>query len=78
MLVITDLIVDFDKMELDKAIDKSTWDKYYNLFNSMYCSIECTSQTELKLSNLFKYLVYLCDIIKNNGYNLGGLLYITE
>lgn len=78
MLIITDLIVDFDKMELDKTIDKSTWEKYYNLFNSMYLNIECTNQTEYKLNNLFKYLVYLCDIIENNNYNLGGLIYITE
>lgn len=78
MLVITDLIVDFDKMELDKTIDRLTWDKYYNLFNSMYCSIECTNQSELKLSNLFKYLVYICDIIEKNNYNLGGLIYISE
>ncbi len=78
ILIITDLIVDFDKMELDKTIDKSTWDKYYNLFNSMYLCIECTNQTEYKLNNLFKYLVYLCDIIENNNYNLGGLIYITE
>lgn len=78
MLIITDLIVDFDKMELDKTIDKLTLEKYYNLFNSMHCGIECTNQTALKLSNLFKYLVYLCDIIKNNNYNLGGLIYISE
>lgn len=75
MLVLTDLIVDFDKMELDKVIDKSTWDKYYNLFNSMYCGIEVINQEEFKFSNLFKYLIYLCDIIKNNDYNLGRLVY---
>ncbi len=78
MLIIADLLVDFDKMELDKTIDRSTWDIYYNLFDSMYCSIECTSQNAIKLSNLFKYLVSLCDIIKNNDYNLGGLIYISE
>lgn len=78
MLIITDLIVDFDKMELEETIDKSTWDRYYHLFNSMYCGIECTNQTEYKLSNLFKYLVYLCDIIENNDYNLGGLIYKSE
>lgn len=78
MLILTDLIVDFDKMQLDKKIDKSVWAKYYNLFNSMYCSIECTNQDEFKLSNLFKYLVYLCDIIEKNNYNLGGLIYISE
>ena len=78
MHIITDLIADFDKMESDKAIDKSTWDKYYNLFDSMYRSIECTSQNAIKLSNLFKYLVSLCDSIKNNDYNLGGLIYIFE
>lgn len=44
----------------------------------MYCSIECTNQDEFKLSNLFKYLVYLCDIIEKNNYNLGGLIYISE
>lgn len=78
MLIINDLIVDFDKMELDETIDKTTWDKYYHLFNSMYCGIECNNQTNFKLSNLFKYLVYLCDIIEKNNYNLGGLIYISE
>ena len=55
------------------------WIIFIYCFSSIISSLNEKNKDERKLSNLFIFLIDICGIIKNNDYNLSGLVYnITE
>ena len=55
------------------------WIIFIYCFSSIIISLNEKNKDERKLSNLFIFLIDICGIIKNNDYNLSGLVYnITE
>lgn len=78
--ILLDLMTDYYLLTLRKKVDKQAIDSYSEMFYLYSNSLEneTDSVAEMKMRNLFSFLVELCDLIKGNDYNLGGMVYFNE
>lgn len=78
--ILLDLVTDYYLLTLKKKVDEQTIEDYSKMFYLYSNSLknETDSIAERKMRNLFSFLVELCDLIKENDYNLGGIVYFNE
>lgn len=75
--VLYDLMTDYYTLTLEKKADERFIDDSCDAFKLYSSSLrnEADGIAETKMRNLFCFLAELCDMIKENGYNLGGMVY---
>ena len=78
--ILLDLMTDYYLLTLKKKVDEQVIDDFSKTF-SLYCTSlenEVDKEAEGKTRNLFSFLSELCALIKENDYNLGGMVYFNE
>lgn len=77
---IEELLADYLFLTLDKEIHEHILTEYYRIFYTFSKSIENKNDSSLteKMRNLFLFLIEICDLIKDNNYNLGGIVYLND
>ena len=75
--ILLDLMTDYYILTLEKKADKRFIDDSCDTFKLYSSSLRNKSDrvAETKMRNLFSFLAELCDLIKENDYNLGGMVY---
>ena len=78
--ILQDLLTDYYTLTLEKKADGKTIDDCSNMFKSYNNSLqnEADSVAQTKMRNLFRFLAELCEMIKENDYNLGGMVYFNK
>ena len=79
LVILIDLITDYYTLTLDKQIDEQVITDFSQIFYlyGNFMENKSDSLVETKFRNLFLYLLDICDLIKENDYNLGGIVYIS-
>lgn len=77
--ILEDLIADYYTLVLDKQIDEQVITDFSQIFYLYGNFIENKSDklAETKYRNLFLFLFDICELIKENDHNLGGIVYIN-
>ena len=80
LVILVDLMTDYYTLVLDKQIDEQIITDFSQIFYLYGNFIENKTDNTLqqKYRNLFLFLLEICDLIKENDYNLGGIVYINE
>jgi hypothetical protein len=77
--IIDKLIADYSSMELNEEIPTKKLEEYYSVFNNLSKLPQSEFSLEIivqaKLHNLMLYLIEICDRIKHNHNNIGGIVY---
>lgn len=71
------MLGDYYSLAMNKAVSKDQLNQYIKLFSIMKTRFNGYAKGR-QIQNFFSFLLNICNLIKNNNYNLGGLIYIIQ
>ena len=73
--ILGEIIKDYSVLTMNKEIESQKISIYISVFNEISSIVkDLKEESAKKLKNLCMYLIYICNEIKSNNYNIGGLV----